>query len=410
MIGTNKGSRGLGFEKILNKYDQEDVPTGAEPQNEPSVEPQGNPSGEPSGEPTGEPQGSPSGEPSGKPNTPTGEPTGEPSGKPTGEPQGEPTGNLTGEPSSLTPTAEPSQPQPPQVTEEMIFKTLSEKLGKEVKSYDDLTLPNAVELRDDIKALNEWAEKTGRPVSDYFKFTKDFGQMSDLDIAREYLQIEYPSLTPSEIELEMKQYVKSEDDLDDEAAMKQLSLKKYAAKGRQVLEGMKLELNSPSQAAISPEIKSKVETYDKLVQEYENQKVAQEQYVKGLQQALSTRNDLDLQLTEDLAIKFNLTPEEKANIPKYIETMPHWRNQDGSWNHDAVVTDAIKLRNFPNLIKLAFEQGLNAGKEQVIKGDVGNVTLEGSSARQPDGASNRPVYENFDVKEALGGRKLRFKK
>lgn len=410
MIGTNKGSRGLGFEKILNKYDQEDVPTGAEPQNEPSVEPQGNPSGEPSGEPTGEPQGSPSGEPSGKPNTPTGEPTGEPSGKPTGEPQGEPTGNLTGEPSSLTPTAEPSQPQPPQVTEEMIFKTLSEKLGKEVKSYDDLTLPNAVELRDDIKALNEWAEKTGRPVSDYFKFTKDFGQMSDLDIAREYLQIEYPSLTPSEIELEMKQYVKSEDDLDDEAAMKQLSLKKYAAKGRQVLEGMKLELNSPSQATISPEIKSKVETYDKLVQEYENQKVAQEQYVKGLQQALSTRNDLDLQLTEDLAIKFNLTPEEKANIPKYIETMPHWRNQDGSWNHDAVVTDAIKLRNFPNLIKLAFEQGLNAGKEQVIKGDVGNVTLDGSSARQPDGTSNRPVYENFDVKDALGGRKLRFKK
>lgn len=402
MIGTNKGSKGLGFEKILNKYDQEDVPTtGAEPIIEPSAEPQGEPSGEPSGEPQGEPQGEPTGEPSGEP---IAEPQGEPSGEPTGEPSGEP----AGEPSSLTPNAEPSQQ--PQVTEEMIFKTLSEKLGKEVKSYDDLQQPAPVELREDIKALNEWAEKTGRPVSDYFKFTKDFSQMSDLDVAREHLQLEYPNLTPEEIALEMKQYIVSEDDLDDEAAMKKLSLKKYAAKGRTVLEGMKLELGSPSPDTMSPEVKQKVESYDKLVQNYEKGKIEQKQYAEGLQKALTDRNDLNLQLAEDLAIKFNLTPEEKANIPKFINEMPHWKNQDGSWNHDAVVTDAIKLRNFPNLIKLAFEQGVNVGKEKVMKDDLGNVTLDGSQQRQPDGTSKRPTYENFSVEQALGGKKLKFGK
>ena len=397
MLGTKKNSAGLGYESILSKYESSDVPSkeGTDDVIKPSAEPQ--PSGEPTGEPSAEPQ--PSGEPTGEPiNKPAAEPTGEP--QPSGEPTGEPSG------SSLKPKAEPTPS--PEITEQMIFERLSEKLGKDVKSYEDLQ-SKPVEIREDVKALNEWVEKTGRPISDYFKFTRDFSQVSDLDIAREVLQLEY-NLTPEEVELELEQYIVSEDDLDNEAALKKLNLKKYATKGRKLLEDMKLDLGTPDTNNLTPEIKKKIELFDQLVQMRDTQQAEQGKYFEGLKSAVKNRNVLELQLSDDLSINFNISDDEKNSIPTFINDMPHWRDEEGNWNHDEVVKDAIKIKNFPKLIRLAYEQGIDAGKEAVIKGDVKNVTLDANGSPQPNQGSNRPVYENFDKSSVLGKTSLKFTK
>ena len=145
-----------------------------------------------------------------------------PNYKPEGD---EPTGNEPTGSSLNTNNPEPTGNEPLTVTDELLFKSLSEKLGKEVKSFDDLT-PAPLEIDPQVKALNEWREKTGRPIEDFFKYQRDFTQVNDLEIAREFLQIEYPTLTSDEISLELEKFVPSEDDLDTDTAKKNLKLKK----------------------------------------------------------------------------------------------------------------------------------------------------------------------------------------
>jgi glutamyl/glutaminyl-tRNA synthetase len=82
--------------------------------------------------------------------------------------------------------------------------------------------------------------------------------MEDIDIAREYLQLEYPTFDKSDIDLEMKNFLPDDSDLENEADLKRLNLKKYATKGRAELESLRSELEKPSMKALAPEIQEKI--------------------------------------------------------------------------------------------------------------------------------------------------------
>ena len=59
---------------------------------------------------------------------------------------------------------------PEEVSEELILKRLSEKLGREVKSFDELTeSKNPLDKDPYLKGLADWREKTGRPIEDWIK-------------------------------------------------------------------------------------------------------------------------------------------------------------------------------------------------------------------------------------------------
>lgn len=368
----------------------------------PNYKPEGG--GEPSGdEPTGnEPSGvEPTGnEPSG--DEPTGnEPTGdEPNNKPEG---GEPSG------SSLKTNDKPETTDVvPEVTEEMILKSLSEKLGKEVTSFDDLT-QKQVELDPDIKAINEWKEKTGRPIEDFFKYQKDYSEVSDLDIAREILQIEYPTFTKEEINLELERFTPSEDDFDTDAAKKSLELKKLAIKGRKTLESFKAELSEPSTSNLTPEVKQKLEFADNIQKQIESNKGQQKEYSDNILKTSLSTESMKLNLSDDLSIDFKISEDDRKAIPSLINEMPHWRNEDGGWNHKAVVDDAIKIKHFDKIVQLAYEQGLNSGTDNIIK-DAKNSTLGDPKGVEQGVGKKKPIIEGIDKLLGKQSMKTRFGK
>ena len=369
-----------------------DAPTGDEPTGD---EPTGD---EPTGdEPTGD-------EPTG--DEPTGdEPTGDdPNNIPAGdEPTGdEPTG------SSLNNDNKPTGDEA--VTDEQIFKSLSEKLDREITSFEDLT-PHPVELDPQVKAIDDWSKKTGRPLEDFFKFQKDYTGVTDLDIARDYLQIEYPTLSPEEIELELEQYTTADTDLDNETAKKALALKKYATKGRQVLNELKGDLGKPLEQNYSPEIKQQLE-FAKNVQEQikTNQEVGKA-YGEGITEKALTTESIKLELGKDLTLDFEISEEDRKLIPAFINNTPQWRNEDGSWNHQNVVNDSIRIKNFDKMIKLAYEQGLNFGKDDILK-KAKNTTLGDSTSMQgqQNAGKKKAIIEDKDKLFANRGMTMKFGK
>lgn len=328
--------------------------------------------------------------------------------KPSDDKPDKPEGSEKPSDSSLKDKPE-TEVQVPSVTEEMILKSLSEKLGREVKNFDELTQKQQEELNPQIKELNEWVKKYNRPVEDFFKFQKDYSKVSDIEVAREYLQNEYPTLTPEELNLELENYIVTEDDLESDAAKKSLELKKLATKGRKALDSLKGEL-TPLETSLPDDVKQKVQFADQVQQRIKDSEVANAQYTKGISDAAKVSEGLKLKLSDDLSIDFKISDADKTEIPTLIQEMPHWRTEDGNWNHQAVVNDAIKIKHFDAMIKLAYEQGLNAGKEDVIK-KAKNTTLGNDvpvGGEQGQG-NKKPLIEGIDkILQKQQGLKMRF--
>lgn len=298
-----------------------------------------------------------------------------------------------------------------EVNDDLVAKYLSEKLGREVSLEDLAKEPEANPLDSDpyMKEIYEWRKKTGRPVEDFIKFQKDFSEVSDLEVAREFLQLEYPNSTKDEINLELKKFITSEDDLDDEVAQKNWELKKYATKGRSELDKLKANLGQPSASYLPAELQEKINFADQIRNQADSNKKMQEDYDKAIKQSAQKVDKVTLNLGEGKSIDFLVSEQSRKEIPYMIAQMPHWRNEDGSWNHEAVVKDGIKIKNHDAMIKLAYEQGLNAGKDDIIRETKNTNLNDTGSSPQPVKPSNRPVYEdevgNQNLKVRFGKRK-----
>lgn len=314
---------------------------------------------------------------------------------------------------------EPETQEPPiqnelnnkvEINDELALKYLNEKLGKQVNSFDELIEVKVENPLDDdpyLKSLYEWRQKTGRPIEEFQKYQKDYNSVDDFEVARELLQLEYPTLTSDEIQLELERY--APDDLDDdrEAAYKRLELKKLATRGREVLSSFKADLEKPSEALLSPELKQDLELARTVKENYARQQEETKVYSENIRLSSQKTETFEINLGDDLKLNFRIPDESKKELPTLIETMPHWRNEDGSWNHQAVVNDAIKIKHFDDMLKLAYEQGLNSGKEELIA-ETKNITLDSVNNTPQPNSSAKVQIEGLDDYLGSRGVKLRF--
>lgn len=297
-----------------------------------------------------------------------------------------------------------------EINDELALKYLNEKLGKQANSFDEL-IEVKVEnpLNDDpyLKSLYEWRQKTGRPIEEFQKYQKDYNSVDDFEVARELLQLEYPTLTSDEIQLELEKYAPDELDDDREAAYKRLELKKLATRGREVLSSFKADLEKPSEALLSPELKQDLELARTVKENYARQQEETKVYSENIRLSSQKTETFEINLGDDLKLNFRIPDESKKELPTLIETMPHWRNEDGSWNHQAVVNDAIKIKHFDDMLKLAYEQGLNSGKEELIA-ETKNITLDSVNNTPQPNSSAKVQIEGLDDYLGSRGVKLRF--
>jgi len=260
-------------------------------------------------------------------------------------------------------------PKPLEINEELIISYLRENRGIEASSLDDLLSPKpAVEVEEDpyIKELKGWRDRTGRPIQDWIKYSKNYDSVAPEEIAREYLQTKYPEFTPEEINAELMDYQPSEDDMDHEVSRKQREFKKLVIEGKNALKNLAVNLNQPSNEVLPVSVKQDLDLLNKFKAEYAKSQEGIKGYKAGIQDSVRSTKALPLTLSDNMKIDFILTEQDQKSLPSYIENIPHWKNADGSDNHQAIVSDAIKIKYFDKLIALAHEQGIEKGKEAIL--------------------------------------------
>ena len=318
--------------------------------------------------------------------------------------------------SSLTPTPEVPEGKEivtPAATDENTLKYLNEKLGTDYKSLEDVkkakeTVDNPLDSDPYLKSLYEWRQRTGRTFEEFQKFQADTSQMTDIEAARVLLENKYPTFTPEEIDLELSRNIPEEYENDRDAAIKNLELKKLATSGRELMAKFKAELDTPSDTMYSPEVKEKLEFVETLQQNAAIQKEATQKYTENIAARSMETDSFEMNLGDDLKINFKIPEQGKKELPDLIDTMPHWHNEDGSWNHQAVVNDGIKIKYFDQLIKLAYEQGKSSGTESVIKtGKNTNFTNIDPIEGQSEGNKGVQI-EGLDEQLGNNGARMRF--
>lgn len=318
------------------------------------------------------------------------------------EPSETPESSLTSEPEPEPETEpEPTQVEQPEVVldEESVLSFLSEKLGKEIGSIEDLTKEptNPLDTDEELKALVEWREKTGRPISDYGKFQKDYGAMSNEEVAREYLRYKYEDFTPEEIELELSSYLPSEDDFDNDAARKSLNLKKLASEGRKELNSLRLELDKPVAAKLTQEQQQAIEFYQKTQEQQESIQKSQAISDKNITEAIKSVETLELPVDEGLTIEFKPDQNARKSLKEYM-AMPNWYNKDNTINGAEIVKDSFFLQNREAIFKEIYKQGLDQGKALIEK-ETSNTTLSNARTTQESGGAPQTddiVIEGLD--------------
>lgn len=297
-------------------------------------------------------------------------------------------------------------------SESDFLSKVSEMLGKEVNSIEDLK-PQETEIDPEVKQLLEWKEKTGLSLSQWADYNKDFSKVSDLDVAREILSQDYPNLNEEELSFVLKDYIYDEiNDDDSDKFKKSIALKKLAQEGRKTLKEKQLNLIEAQKSNSLTEEQQNLINLAKQVQaNKEEVQNAQKTYNDNLNKAALGLKALNLKLSDDLTIEHKIVDSDKKTLPEMVSKMPHWYNEDGSFNHNNIVLDAYKIKNFDNLIKAAFEQGQSVGTEDKIKIDR-NINLD--VPQTPQGGGDDTPKSNIDqVVAKITGKnrsKLRFRK
>jgi len=302
-----------------------------------------------------------------------------------------------------------------EVNDEVVLKYLSEKQGVELSSVEDLFNKNAkttdpLENYPELKEIKSWQERTGRPVTDWVKFQKDYTSMSDEQVAREYLQVEFPDFNEEEISLELEDYLPSDNDefSDDPrvALRKGVKLKKLASKARTELNKLRSEFDTvnPTSNSLTTEQQSDLKLASDYKEAVKKSQTQNESYTQGINQSTEALNEIKLNLGDNLEIDFKITAEDKKDIPQMIQRIDSWYNEDGSFNYDNIVQDTLKVKNFDKMLSMAYTQGKSAGVLEANK-EESNITLDNRQTLD----SRETESKGIIIEDAPSfGRKLKF--
>lgn len=339
-------------------------------------------------------------------NVPPAVPTPEPT------PENQPQAPEPEQPMESTPYVDP-EPAPiqeppaasPQYSEQEIegavFSFLSERLGRDVASFDDLTYqaePQRV-LDERVEAIAKFVEETGRKPEDWFAYQSlNPSEMDDLTAVRINMASQYPNLTQDEVSMLVQSKYKLDSDIysDDEVRMSQLQLKIDGAEAKKGITSLRDSYAAP-------------ETQEPVAQEPDS--FIDQEWISKMEREVDSLTGLEFDLGNDKSFTFSLNDSYKSELKSKNAQLeqffdPYVR-EDGSWDYDTLSSHRALIDNVDTIIQSAYKQGLSDGQRNVV------TTAANVSASTPrtgnTGQEQSPLIQGLKNIMGTNTGKLTFK-
>ena len=309
---------------------------------------------------------------------------------------------------STTPTQEQESVQPQSETqkditqsselnEEDVLKYIKNTYNKDVSSVNDLFAEKEKpqELPEDVSAFLEYRKKTGRGFEDYVKLNRNFKDMDETQLLREYYQATEEDLDAEDIQYMMEDFAyDSEVDEENVIKKKKLAFKKEIGKARKFFEEQKEMYKEPlesSTATFSKEQEEQLAAYNQYVkdaQTYEEEfKRKRNWFLEKTDEVFDTEfKGFDFKVGEDKVLTFlpskDVEEIKKVNSEGNFFTEMYMDKDTGLIKDASGYHRALSVaRNPDRFAKFFYEQGKADATEDVTK-KIKNVNMTTRSAPQ----------------------------
>ena len=246
--------------------------------------------------------------------------------------------------------------------DEVVLQYLSEKLGRDITSFDDFDNGEYETESNDfaseqLRVINDYVRNTGRTVQDYLNTqTVDLSDVSDDAVLKEYLRLDNPDLT----EAELNDYMTATYKMDKEEYSTRdmnagkVQLKNDARAAREYFNEVKEEYAMPD------------ESFDTGVSEEERG-----EWLGQMESEVDDLEGLSFEMNDQgEEFVYNLDDEARNEIKNYNSDLENffdkYVDENGDWDFDALNTDMYILNNVDKIIRGVANQYRSKGTESVI--------------------------------------------
>lgn len=272
--------------------------------------------------------------------------------------------------------------------ESSVFSYLSEKLGRDVTNFDDLTQKQQERALDErVEAIARFVEETGRDPQDWFRYQQlDSSEMDDLTAIKLQMISDYQDLSSEELDILLNSKYKLDPNLhtEDEVKLSQLQLKMDAKEAKDKISNLRESYKTP--------VRSNEETTSPI----------DDQWVSNMKEDLNALEGIEFALGDDKTFTFGLTDEYKGQLmeknTRLDEFFDPYVREDGSWDYDMLNIHRSVIDNIETIVQSVYKQGMSDGQRGIVD-KAANV-----NANSPNQGSTTPAGDPLaqQLREALG--------
>ena len=275
--------------------------------------------------------------------------------------------------------------------ESTMLQYLSERLGREVSSFDEIqgTQNTSTEIDERVAAINEFVTKTGRDPQDWFTYqAMNPSEMDDLSAIKTQLKSQYGDLSNDDLNLLVNNKYKLDAEMyeDNEVRLSQIQLKMDADKARQEIEGLRSQYAAPVKQ-----------------EQQEIEGIINDEWLGTMSAEVDALDGIEFQVSKDKAFTFGLEDSYKSQLKSKNEQIEDffgsYVSQEGQWDFEKWNMHQAVLDNIETIVKTAYSQGLGEGQRGLVN-KAANVQHSDPS-QIGDTGSNVPNVEE-QVRQALG--------
>jgi hypothetical protein len=271
-----------------------------------------------------------------------------------------------------------------------VLEYLSERLGLEVESLDQLmeVEQQQTELDERIEVIMDFVEQTGRDPQDWFVYQQlNPSEMDDVTAIQVQLSSDYPNLAQDEVVTLMNNKYKLDPDLhsEEEVKVSQLQLKIDAQNARQAIDELREQYAMPEESGGE-------ELGDLFDEGWHEAMQSETNALDGVEFTLGNGKTFTFGLDDQYR---NELIEKNSRLDEYFDP---YVQRDGGWDYDKLNVHRAVIDNMEQIVQAVYKQGMSDGQRGIVDqaANVGVPSPNQGGQTQEDALSKQ-------LREALGG-------
>lgn len=269
-----------------------------------------------------------------------------------------------------------------------VLSYLSEKLGREFSSFDDLTPQQQMQMDDSVMAIAQFVSETGRSPQDWFAYQSlNPAEMDDLTAIKVSLAGQYPDFSEEDLNLLIQSKYKIDESMysDDEIRFSKLQMRIDSAEARKGIEEIRNKYMIPERSAETSESPFDDSWYSTMNSELDA--------LEGIEFELGDGKSFTFGLDQNYKRQLS---DKNSRIEEYFDS---YVDDNGAWDFDKFNMHRAVVDNIDKIVKSAYQQGMSDGRRNVVS------IASNANAGQPvsSGGQQGPSKLAQQLREALGG-------